>query len=446
MDKSLFLIGNSYTYWNDDALSTYLSQAFQTYSATLGASDFAYHSSVLETSVYADNLGSDFVVLQNSSVQPIRINNWTGNYEALDILVSAINQAQGQTCFYMTWGREYAAFTYLEFQEHAKDAYERYRDAHPGSFIFPAGLVFKRIYDTNLPMFERLTTDYIGHPSLLGSYGVACVMYTSITGLPASDITYDDSTLDTQDAQEMQNAVDYIVLNQGVIDKHGIPYIYPFQEPHSIKDIANASSSTIASVLIRNILKVPYKDYTPICDYAVDVTASSFDQGAGRLTLVVKNLSPVAGVGVSIPGTVGTLSDWKIFFKLSETSGTGMVGNIPKDVPIYYENKQYYVDDYYNISNGNTLESVQSTTSAYTAHFVDNYPQYIRTYLPLQGSDTQTLKVVGSTPLSGLKNLQPGWYGVNVDDPDEIYPDGDTPEKIESFDNPSNNWFIWEVQ
>ena len=90
-------------------------------------------------------------------------------------LSRSVRQNGGQVFLYMTWSREAAP----ETQDKLKESYEAVAK-RTGATVAPVGLAWKLARE-RIPGVSLYATDG-SHPSRIGSYLAACVIYSTLTG------------------------------------------------------------------------------------------------------------------------------------------------------------------------------------------------------------------------------------------------------------------------
>lgn len=115
----------------------------------------------------------DAVVMQEQSLRPIETPEKMMEY-ALK-LSKSVRQNGGQVFLYMTWSREATP----ETQDKLKESYEAVAK-RTGATVAPVGLAWKLARE-RIPGVSLYATDG-SHPSRIGSYFAACVIYSTLTG------------------------------------------------------------------------------------------------------------------------------------------------------------------------------------------------------------------------------------------------------------------------
>jgi MYXO-CTERM domain-containing protein len=121
---------------------------------------------------------------------------WLASLTAGTELVRAVEANGADAYLYMTWGDRTGDATYPDFpamQGALETAYASYRDTMRtgglNPYVVPAGVAWRMVYEAETDpddtgsMFYRLYASDGQHPSALGSYLTACVMYSALTGL-----------------------------------------------------------------------------------------------------------------------------------------------------------------------------------------------------------------------------------------------------------------------
>ena len=253
---ALLFLGNSYTFVNDlnlvvESALEQGSPAFadtQTTRLAEGGYTFADHVARVDTDpVWADALlhGSyQWGILQDQSEIP----GFHGEDPVWDTDAAAGAQlddwleAQGsQTVLLLTWGRRdgdsqnpdlYPDFPTM--QDQLTDGYLAYRDLYSTAdrpvWVAPAGLAFAKIYDeTGDPtdpnsLFYRLYQTDGSHPSMSGTWLVACTVYATLTGRSPEGL-WPPPGVDPVEGEHLASVAADVVLNGA----DGLSY--PWQTP-----------------------------------------------------------------------------------------------------------------------------------------------------------------------------------------------------------------------
>lgn len=189
----------------------------------------------------------DYVILQEQSqIRGFGSNNESyldSNRAAFD-LASAASANGSEVVLLMTWGyREgdemnpNAYADYLTMQDRITQGYDQLaRDLSEGvapTTVIPVGLGFRYVY---FEIFQRGTEplhpdlEFVGlydndgrHPSLAGSYMIACMTTAAITGQRVRPLSYVPEGLDAGYAAYIRSAVDAVVFD-GALGARAYPY------------------------------------------------------------------------------------------------------------------------------------------------------------------------------------------------------------------------------
>ncbi|MGV9012708.1 MAG: PKD domain-containing protein [Flavobacteriales bacterium] len=240
----VLFIGNSYTGVNDlpemtRQLALSLGDTLVVSSSSPGGVTFQGHTTNPTTQNLIDQGGWDHVVLQEQSQLPSFPQGQVASdcYPYATILVDDIRTHSpcAEAVFYMTWGRENGdadncAFwppvcTYEGMQAQLRISYLQMAQDNNAACA-PAGMVWKRVRE-EFPAIGLYASDG-SHPSVAGSYLVACTMYTTFFRRSTVGATF-TSTLDATIAATLQQAASSVVLdslstwNIGVNDPVALP-------------------------------------------------------------------------------------------------------------------------------------------------------------------------------------------------------------------------------
>ena len=192
MDKILF-IGNSFTFFNDmPAIFSKLCEAAGTpvqvesvlkggwYLSRYADPENEMYPAVLE----ASKQEWDYVVLQDQSINPAI---HTEDFLAAARKLAAMFPCRKKLVFYQTWAYEEGSvklqssgLTYEEMHEKLRDAYRQAAENLNGLLV-PAGDAFRLAHDQYYYKFDLYRADAF-HPSILGSYMIACTFFGTIFG------------------------------------------------------------------------------------------------------------------------------------------------------------------------------------------------------------------------------------------------------------------------
>ena len=198
----VLFVGNSYLYYNDsvhnhvrrlaEAAGTLEAGAYQFKSATVGGARLWHHP--IDHWLGVGNLGVDepfeFVVLQGGSAETLTPENLAKFRETTRAYVAKVRAIGATPALYLT-------HAYVP----------PHRRAEPGmtetiaratidlgneldTLVIPVGLAFARAYAERPGLALHETFDG-SHPSLLGTYLAASVVYRTIYDRPVADIDYD---------------------------------------------------------------------------------------------------------------------------------------------------------------------------------------------------------------------------------------------------------------
>ena len=177
--RRVLLVGNSHTYYNggvDTHLQSLLNAAHPEWNVVVQAQTGGGYT--LENhfndpaSISAITDGDwDLVILQEQSSRPMQDPSLFYDYATR--LNTLIRQSGARTGFYMTW----AWRNNPEMYEPIRDAY-RYIGAYLDALVVPAGIAWENA-DSILGMPNLYETDNY-HPSIYGTYLVACLMMAKI--------------------------------------------------------------------------------------------------------------------------------------------------------------------------------------------------------------------------------------------------------------------------
>jgi len=202
---NVLFVGNSYTYFND--------------LPTLFANLSAYGGKRVYADMYAPGgytlqehktdslclskikLGYwNYVILQEQSQTPvIDTPRFMSMYPSAIWLDSLIRSYNGNTAFYMTWGRKYGGqqclgaycsplfVNFFHMQDSMKVSYKMISDSL-NAILCPVGEAWRRakVLDSSVDLWQ---SDY-SHPTLEGSYLAACVFYAAIFHSSPVGISY----------------------------------------------------------------------------------------------------------------------------------------------------------------------------------------------------------------------------------------------------------------
>jgi hypothetical protein len=179
--KRIMLIGNSFYYYNN-SLHNHLRKIVRSV-FTENPKDYYLKSMTISGSYLSDHaLGSDgmiksrkwdVVILQGQSREPINPKKSAKFEKAARALDGMIRAAGAKTVFFMTWAYKHKP----EMSEPLAEAYTRIGN-ELDALVAPVGLAFARDR-AEAPATELYQPDR-KHPSLLGTYLAACVLYATL--------------------------------------------------------------------------------------------------------------------------------------------------------------------------------------------------------------------------------------------------------------------------
>lgn len=224
----VLFIGNSYTYVNDlpemtRQLALSLGDTLVVSSSAPGGYTFEGHNNNPATQALIAQGGWDRVVLQEQSQMPSFPPDQVA-YEVFPYAQALVDTIRAyspcaEPTFYMTWGRENGdadncAFwppvcTYAGMQEQLRMNYLQMAQDNSAECA-PAGVAWKEVRD-EYPAIGLYSADG-SHPSVAGSYLVACTMYNTFfrTSTVGASFT---SSLDPATAATLQQIASAVVLD-----------------------------------------------------------------------------------------------------------------------------------------------------------------------------------------------------------------------------------------
>lgn len=227
--KKVLFIGNSYTAANNlpllvNNMATSTGDVLIYDSNTPGGYRFMDHASNPTTLAKINSDNWDYVALQAQSQETSlsQTEMETDVFPFAEALSDAIraNNECSQPLFYMTWGRKNGdaancairpwVCTYEEMDDLIKVTYLFMSETN-SSELAPAGAVWRYLRE-NHPNLEMYSSDG-SHPSLAGTYAVACAFYTMIYKKDPTSITW-NSTLAENQANLIKMATKTIVFDE----------------------------------------------------------------------------------------------------------------------------------------------------------------------------------------------------------------------------------------
>ncbi|MBR4995880.1 MAG: SGNH/GDSL hydrolase family protein [Alistipes sp.] len=222
----LLFVGNSYTYYNDLPKMVYeiaktQKKKLSVTSVTKGGERLKGHLKNEKLRKMLTEQKWDFVILQEQSSAPAKqtetvIADIYPAAKSLDSLIH-IGSPEAKTIFYMTWGHKNGTthkidnyplvYTYQGMQERIKTTYLEMTYQN-NAVCAPVGMAWQRVHNER-PDYQLYTQD-CSHPSKLGSYLAANVIYMVLFGQPyQTDYT---AELDSDKAEYIQQTAQKVVL------------------------------------------------------------------------------------------------------------------------------------------------------------------------------------------------------------------------------------------
>ena len=227
--RKILFLGNSYIGVNDlpntlKELALSLGDTLIVESNTPGGMTLSGHCSDANTLAKIQLGGWDYVVVQAQSQEPsfsptqVATNTYPFA-KTLDSLIHISNPC-AETIFYMTWGRKNgdagncAAYppvcTYEGMQQRLRESYLEMSQINNATCA-PVGVAWKAMRD-NSPGIELYNADE-SHPSIHGTYVVACTFYSSIYHKLSNGASYMPTGMLTWEALTIQNKCSNTVLD-----------------------------------------------------------------------------------------------------------------------------------------------------------------------------------------------------------------------------------------
>lgn len=202
--RRVLLVGNSHTYFNngvDTHLQLLMNAIHPEWNVvvedrTVGGYTLEQHYNDANT-LNAIRTGNwDLVILQEQSSRPMNDPDLFYQYSIL--LNDVINQAGALTGFYMTWAWKNNPEMYVPI----RDAYY-YIGAYLDAPVVPAGVAYHNALDDSLAFNLYAPDNY--HPSLYGTYLVACLMLAEIWNVNPVGNSYYPAGIAATEAAYLQN-------------------------------------------------------------------------------------------------------------------------------------------------------------------------------------------------------------------------------------------------
>jgi len=199
-------IGNSYTYSNDGlekmfssvSQSTEENMRIEVQAITGGGLTLQNHFENEATQATILNGDWDVVILQEQSQMPLE--NPSFFLTSATKLDSLIDLSGAQTCFFMTWAREYD-------QTQITGLSSAYLEAGNllDAMVIPVGQVFNYVYEDNSEI--NLYKADGSHPSWQGTYLASLCFYQNIFQSSAQDVLYVPNEVTNSEAEYLQETV-----------------------------------------------------------------------------------------------------------------------------------------------------------------------------------------------------------------------------------------------
>lgn len=200
--QRILFIGNSYLYYNDslhnhvrriaEEAGPHGAGEYQYKSATIGGASLSQHpvDALLQPGRLGIDAPFDLVILQGGSAEPLSDEGRRAFAQHAAKLNDRIRATGAEVALYMT-------HAYVEPHERFDpDMIESIHSLYVqtaneiDALVIPVGLAFERAYSERPDL--QLHKSFDGsHPSLLGTYLAACVVYTSIYRRSLANVEYD---------------------------------------------------------------------------------------------------------------------------------------------------------------------------------------------------------------------------------------------------------------
>jgi hypothetical protein len=221
--KRVLFVGNSYFYYND-SLHNHVrrivaeigpgnADEYQYKSATIGGASLSHHNldSLLEPGRLGIDKPFELVILQGGSGEPLSAARRAAFAAKAEELVAKIRAHGAEPALYMThaYGKTH--------QKYAPDMIDTVAETYITTgnrlraLVIPVGLAFAKAYQRR-PSIELHKTFDGSHPSMLGTYLAACVVYATVYRKPVTGINYNYfGEVSQQDAAFLQGIADETV-------------------------------------------------------------------------------------------------------------------------------------------------------------------------------------------------------------------------------------------
>ncbi len=223
--KRILFVGNSYLYYNDslhnhvrriaEENGPYKLGDYGYKSATIGGARLSHHyiDSLLEPGRLGIDESFELVILQGGSMEPLTEENRSAFAAKAAEMSDKISATGADVALYMTHAYVPPHEKYdADMIDLIESTYVQ-TGAAIGAQVIPVGLAFERAYQER-PAIELHKPFDGSHPSLLGTYLAACVVYASIYNEQASAIDYDYfGDIDPHDAEFLRRIADETVAD-----------------------------------------------------------------------------------------------------------------------------------------------------------------------------------------------------------------------------------------
>lgn len=221
--RRVLFVGNSYLYYNDslhnhverigEEIGPHGAGEYEFKSATIGGARLSHHPvrQLLEPGRLGIDQPFELVVLQGGSMEPLTPETRARFREKAIELSQVIRATGAQVALYMT-------HAYVEPDERFEPGLiDRIAPTYVSvgneleALVIPVGLAFERAYAQRPDIELHMSFDG-SHPSMLGTYLAACVVYQSLYGTSTVGIDYDYfGEVDKDDAAFLQRVADETV-------------------------------------------------------------------------------------------------------------------------------------------------------------------------------------------------------------------------------------------
>lgn len=221
--QRILFVGNSYLYYNDsvhnhvrriaEEIGPFDVDEYGYKSATIGGARLSHHyiDSLLEPGRLGIDEPFDLVILQGGSAAALSEHGRAGFRESAVEMSAKARETGAEVALYMTHG-------YVEPHErYAPDLIDQISSMYLsvgnelGALVIPVGLAFERAYGQRPDIELHKSYDHT-HPSLLGTYLAACVVFQSIYGISAIGTRYDYfGAVGQEDAEFLRRVADETV-------------------------------------------------------------------------------------------------------------------------------------------------------------------------------------------------------------------------------------------